>query len=40
MLPKMGGKLHLKLNTGVRLIVNNYGEGKMKRALKRELKSL
>ena len=40
MLPKMGGTLHLKLNTGVRLIANNYSKGKMKRTLKRELKSL
>ena len=31
----MGGKVHLKLNTGE----NKYREGKMKRTLKRELKS-
>jgi len=31
--------LHLKLNTGVRPIANKYREGKMKRTLKRELKS-
>ena len=31
----MGGKLHLKLNTGVRPIANKYREGKMKRTLKR-----
>ena len=36
----MGGKLHLKLNTGVRPIANKYREGKMKRTLKRELKVL
>ena len=34
----MGGKLHLKLNTGERPIANKYREGKMKRTLKRELK--
>ena len=39
MQPKRGGKLHLKLNTGVRPIANKYREGKMKRTLKRELKS-
>ena len=39
MQPKMGGKLHLKLNTGTRPIANKYREGKMKRTLKRELKS-
>jgi len=38
MQPKTGGKLHLKLNTGVRPIANKYREGKMKRTLKRELK--
>ncbi len=36
----MGGKLHLKLNTGERPIANKYREGKMKRPLKRELKVL
>jgi len=36
----MGGKLHLKLNTGQRPIANKYREGKMKRTLKRELKVL
>ena len=36
----MGGKLHLKLNTGERPIANKYREGKMKRTLKRELKVL
>ena len=35
---KMGGKLHLKLNTGGRPIANKYREGKMKSTLKRELK--
>jgi hypothetical protein len=34
----MGGKYHLKLNTGERPIANKYREGKMKRTLKRELK--
>ena len=38
MQPKMGGKFHLKLNTGTRPIANKYREGKMKRTLKRELK--
>ena len=37
--PKMGGKLHLKLNTGTRPIANKYREGKMKSTLKRELKA-
>ena len=36
----MGGKFHLKLNTGGRPIANKYREGKMKRTLKRELKVL
>ena len=36
----MGGKLHLRLNIGERPIANKYREGKMKRALKRELKVL
>ena len=36
----MGGKFHLKLNTGERPIANKYREGKMKRTLKRELKVL
>ena len=35
---KMGGKFHLKLNSGSRPIVNKYHEGKMKRTLERELK--
>ena len=34
----MGGKLHLKLNTGLRPIANKYCEGKVKRTLKRGLK--
>ena len=38
LLLKMGGKPHLKLNTGQRPIANKYREGKMKRTLKRELK--
>ena len=37
--PKMGGKLHLKLNTGTRPIANKYREGKMKSTLKRESNS-
>jgi hypothetical protein len=36
----MGGKFHLRLNTGERPIANKYREGKMKRTLKRELKVL
>ena len=36
---KMGGKFHLKLNIDERPIANKYREGKMKRTLKRELKS-
>ena len=40
MQPKVGGKFHLKLNTGNRPIANKYREGKMKRTLKRELKGL
>ena len=39
MQPKMGGKLHLRLNIGTRPIANKYREGKMKRTLERELKS-
>ena len=40
MLSKMGGKYHLKLNTGKRPIVNKYREGKMKSTLKKELNSM
>ena len=40
MLSKFGGKYHLKLNIGKRLIANKYREGKMKRTLKRELNSM
>ena len=36
---KSGGKFHPKLNTGEKPIANKYCEGKMKRTLKRELKS-
>ena len=36
---KMGGKFHLKLNTGERPIANKYREGKMKSTLERELNS-
>ena len=35
---KVGGKFLLKLNNGLRPIVNKYREGKVKRTLKRELK--
>ena len=37
---QLGGKFHLRLNTGERPIANKYREGKMKRTLKRELKVL
>ena len=33
----MGGMFHLKFNTCLGLIVNNYHEGKLKRTLEREL---
>ena len=36
----MGGKFHLGLNKFSRPVANKYHEGKMKRALKRELKVL
>ena len=36
---KVGGKFHLKLNTGGKPIAHKYREGKMQRTLKRELKS-
>jgi hypothetical protein len=39
MQPKMGGKSLLRLIIGERPIANKYREGKMKRTLKRELKS-
>ena len=39
MQPKVGGKSHLRLNIDGRPIANKYREGKMKRTLKRELKS-
>jgi hypothetical protein len=39
MWPKLGGKLHPKLNIGERLIANKYREGNMKRTMKRESKS-
>ena len=35
---KVGGKLHLKLDTSPRPIANKYHEGKVKRTLERELK--
>ena len=34
----MGGKFHLKLNIGLRLIANKYLKGKVKRTLKIKLK--
>ena len=39
MQPKVGGKLHLRLNTDKFPIVNKYREGKLERTLKREFKS-
>lgn len=36
--PKVGGKLHLKLNIKARPIANKYREGKLQRTLKREFK--
>jgi len=36
----MGGKFHLKLNTGGSPIAHKYREGKVQRTLKRELKEL
>ena len=35
---KVGGKFHLKLNTGVRPIANKYCEGKMKRYSEKRVK--
>ena len=40
MQPKVGGKLHLRLNTDARPIAYKYREGKLKNTLKRELKSM
>jgi hypothetical protein len=37
--PKVGGKSHLRLDNGENPIANKYREGRMKRTLKRELKS-
>ena len=37
--PKVGGKLHLKLNMTMNPIANKYSDGKLKRTLKRELNS-
>ena len=34
---KVGGKLHLRLNTNMSPIANKYREGKLKRTLKRKL---
>jgi len=39
MQPKVGGKLHPRLNMTLILIANKYREGKLKRTLKRELNS-
>lgn len=39
MQPKVGGKLHLRLNTGTSPIADKYREGKLKRTLKREFNS-
>ena len=39
MQPKVGGKLHLRLNIDTSPIVNKYREGKLKRTLKREFNS-
>ena len=39
MQPKVGGKLHLRLNTDASPIANKYREGKLKRTLKREFNS-
>jgi len=36
--PKVGGKLHLRLNITVRPIANKYREGKLQRTLEREFK--
>ena len=35
----MGGKLHPKLNTSTRMMVNKYREGKVKGTLKRVKKT-
>ena len=40
MQPKVGGKLHLRLNTSTRPMVNKYRKGKLKRTLKKELKKV
>ena len=37
MQPKVGGKLHLRLNTDTSPIADKYREGKVKSTLKREL---
>ena len=36
--PKVGDKLHLRLNIDVNSIANKYCEGKLQRTLKREFK--
>lgn len=38
MQPKAGGKLQLRLKTGIRPIVNQYHKGKLERILKGEFK--
>ena len=38
--PKLGGKLHLRLNMATRPIANKYREGKLKSTPKGELKYL
>jgi len=37
---KIGGIIHLRLNTNGKPIANKYRKGKIKRTLKRELKEL
>ena len=37
---KVGGSFHLNLNSSSGLVVNKYHEGKVKRILERELKSV
>ena len=36
--PKVGDKLHLRLNIDANSIANKYREGKLQRTLKREFK--
>ena len=37
--PKGGGKLYLRINTGLRPTTNKYRDGNLKSTLKRELNS-